>query len=389
MSAILLREHLGPASAAPRAKASFTIRDAKPSDNEGLVALARACSMSGDIELRMDRAPDFFALNRLEGARWQVAVGERQGEIVGCICFSERESYLDGAVQRTGYVGDLKVHPEHRDSLIADGLCRYTAECMSELPGETPVLITVLAGNTAMERRLDGPRGLARFSRVATIRNHSLSILWTRRARALGDDGALSVSRAGWNDLEEMAALWRDVAPHRQLAPAHDGDSLERWIRKAPGLDIEDFRLARTRAGQLLGFLGVWDQSDFKQLTVVSYSRRMAVARRAFNSIAAVAGAERLPSPGVPLNVVTATHVCVPADRAHILRSLLVSVHNELRGSACSLLNIGLDRNDPLTAALKGLFAQPTDVHAYLTNARGRGWNRDLGGTLHYETALV
>jgi ribosomal protein S18 acetylase RimI-like enzyme len=386
MSATLLRPQRPSASVRASGSAAFTVRDATSSDNEGLIALAHWCSMSGDIELRMDRAPDFFALNRLEGQRWRLAVAERAGEVVGCICFSERDSYLDGVAARTGYVGDLKVHPEHRDSVIADALSRYAAECMSGLPASTPVLITVLAGNSAMNRRLDGPRGLARFSRVATIRTHSLSVLWTRRNRPIPD---LRISKASWNDIEEMAGLWRDVAKDRQFAPAHDADSLARWVREAPGLDIQDFRLARERDGNLLGFIGLWDQRQFKQLTVVSYSPRMAIARRVFNAVAPVVGSEPLPSAGAQLNVVTATHVCVRHDRPDVLRTLLVSAHNELRGSGCSLLNIGLDKSDPLTAALEGLFAQPTDIHAYLADARGRAWNREIGGTLHYEIALV
>lgn len=407
MSATLIPEQRRSASAVAVGRAPFTVRDAKPSDNEGLVALAHACSMSGDIELRMDRAPDSFALNRLEGERWRLAVAEREEVVVGCVCFSERQCFMDGVVQRSGYVGDLKVHPDHRDTVIADGLSRYAADCMNGLPEKTPVLITVLAGNSAMERRLDGPRGLPRFSHVATIRTHSLSILWKRRDRAIrGAQGneatavawvsckargepAVSVSPAGWSDIDEMAGLWRDVAKHRQLAPAHAADSLARWVRDAPGLDIHDFRLARGRDGKLLGFVGLWDQRQFKQLTVVSYSPRIAMARRVFNAVAPAAGAERLPPPGAPLNLVTATHVCVPGVRADVLRALLVSAHNELRGSGCSLLNIGLDKSDPLTVALHGLFAQPTDIHAYLTNARGKAWNRELGGILHYEIALV
>jgi N-acetylglutamate synthase-like GNAT family acetyltransferase len=363
----------------------FTVRDAKPSDNGGLVALARACSMSGDIELRIDRAPDFFTLNELEGERWRLAVAERDGQIVGCICTSERDCYVDGERQRIGYIGDLKVHPAHRDSVVADGLSRYAAELMAYLPETAPVLITVLAGNAPMERRLCGPRGLARFSRVATIRTHSLSILWERR----NPIHWARVTQASWNDIEEMAGLWHEVARLRRLAPAHDADSLARWIREAPGLDIEDFRLARATNGKLLGFIGLWDQRRFKQLTVVSYSRRMAVARRVFNAVARLTGAERLPAAGAPLNVVTATHVCVPRDRADVLRALIVSAHNELRGSKRSLLNIGLDVNDPLGVAMKGLFAQPTDIHAYLADARGNAWTRALGGTLHYEIALV
>src|SRR5688572_1769420 len=126
MSATLLQSRHSLPPASMRARAPFTVRDAKPSDNDALVAVAAACSMAGAIELRMDRAPDFFALNRLEGAIWRLAVAEREEEIVGCICFSERECYLGGRVQRTGYVGDLKVHPDHRDSVIADALSRHT-----------------------------------------------------------------------------------------------------------------------------------------------------------------------------------------------------------------------------------------------------------------------
>jgi len=389
MSATLLEEQW-------RTVPPFTLRDAEPSDNDGLVALAEACSMSGDIELRIDRRPDFFALTRLEDG-WRLAVAEREGMIVGCICFSERLCHMDGAPRLTGYVGDLKVHPAHRDAIVADGLCRYAAEQMQGLPEDTPVLITVLAGNTAMERRLGGPRGLPRFTRIATIRTHSLSILWKRGRSTPDSEGGRSsrgqqsvdIRRAEWNDIREMADLWRKVAPHRQFSPVHDADSLAQWIREAPGLDISDYRLVRDRNRRLLGFVGLWDQRAFKQLSVVSYSPRMAAARRVFNALAPLMGAERLPSPGAPLNLVTATNVCVLSDRADVLRALVVDAHNELRHSGYSLLNIGLDLTDPLNAAMRGLLTQPTDVNAYVTTGRGRAWNRALGGTLHYEIALV
>lgn len=380
MSATLLKEQW-------RIVPPFTLRDAEPSDNDGLVALAESCSMSGDVELRIDRRPDFFALTRMEEG-WRLAVAERDGLIVGCICFSERVSYMDGAPRLTGYVGDLKVHPDHRDAIVADGLSRYAAEQMRGLPEDTPVLITVLGGNTAMERRLNGPRGLPCFTKVATIRTHSLSILW-KRGRRMRSSASVNISRAEWDDIREMANLWRAVAPHRQFSPVHDADTLAQWIRDAPGLDISSYRLARDSNRRLLGFVGLWDQRGFKQLEVVSYSPRMAAARRVFNTLGPFVGAERLPATGAPLNLVTATNVCVPGDRADVLRALVVNSHNELRHSGYSLLNIGLDRADPLNAAMSGLFAQPTDVNAYVTTGRGKAWNRTLGGILHYEIALV
>jgi ribosomal protein S18 acetylase RimI-like enzyme len=328
------------------------------------MALAEECSMSGDIELRIDRRPDFFALNELEG-RWRLAVAEREAQIVGCICVSEREAYFDGLPRTTGYVGDLKVHPEHRDMAIADALSLYAKERVRALDGNAPVLITVLRGNAAMQRRLRGPRGLPSFTRVATVRTHSLTILWKRKTRS-ANDGGVEIRPATWADVEEMADLWRTVAPGRQLAPVHDAESLAFWIRDAPGLDITDYRLAHGSNGRLVGFLGLWNQNEFKQMSVVSYSRRMAAARRVFNAITPIVGAERLPEPGRQLDVVTAVNICVPPTRPNVLRSLIVCAHNELRHSVCSVLNIGLDTKDPLSSALDGLFAQPTDVNAYL-----------------------
>jgi hypothetical protein len=168
------------------------------------------------------------------------------------------------------------------------------------------------------------------------------------------------------------------------------GSSLAAWIRNAPGLDISNYRIARSASGELLGFFGVWNQQAFKQLTVLGYSRRMATARKAFNVVAPIVGAEPLPAPGSPLSCATLVHVCVPAARTEVLRALLVDTHNELRHSGVSFMNIGLDVNDPLRDALRGLFAQPTDVNAYVLAMRGGVAPEALDGRpLHYEIALV
>jgi hypothetical protein len=186
-----------------------------------------------------------------------------------------------------------------------------------------------------------------------------------------------------------MAALWSTVAPVRQLAPVFDADTFATWIREAPGLDVSSYRVARDVNGRLLGFLGLWNQQEFKQMNVIGYSPRMATVRSVFNFLAPIVDAEPLPESGEPLALVTAVNVCVPSDRADVLRSLIIESHNELRRTGCSLLNIGLDVKDPLTSALDGLMAQPTDVHAYLTDGRGKLWTRPLEGPFHYEIALV
>ena len=381
MTAVALREETSTVAQ------DFSLREATPADNAALIELAASCPMNGEMSLRMDRGPDFFALNRLEGDRWNVAVADRAGKVVGCIAMSERNVYVNGRRARTGYVGDFKVHPAHRDSRIADALSLRAEPWFCSLPPTAPILITVLAGNRAMERRLSGPRGVASFQKVGTIRTHSVPILWRRRQR---QPASVRVDRARWSDLEEMAMLWNAVAPLRQLAPVLSAGSFADWIRKAPGLDISSYRLARSASGELLGFVAVWDQRSFKQLTVVGYSRHMNAARLAFNSICPFVGVERLPAARSPLEFVTVANISVPADRSDVLRAMLTSAYNELRATRCSFINVGLDVRDPLSDAMTGFLAQPTDVNAYMMKIRSGVVPEPLDGRpIHYEIALV
>jgi hypothetical protein len=366
---------------------SLVVRDARPEDGPGLVALAAACPMAGDLTLCMDRAPDFFALARLEGERWRVGVAEAGGTIVGCVTASERWAYLNGRLVRTAYVGDFKVHPAHRGGPAADALATYAREACRGYGGDqVPALLTVLAGNRSMERRAPGPRGLPELTRFATVVVHSVPLLWRRASRLAG----LRVSPARAEDAEEMTALWARLAPARQLAPVLAPESWMRWLDRAPGLCMEDYLVARRADGRIAGFVAVWDQRRFKQLRVLAYSPRMALARRAINLVAPLAGAPGLPGPGAALPSVAALHLCAPAEEPAVLRALLLHAYAERRGGEHAFLNLGLDRRDTLAAALAGLLAQPTLVNAFVTTPAGRWTGGTLDGRpLHFETALV
>ena len=363
------------------------VRDATPSDNEALIELAAASPMRGDLTLRMDRGPDFFALHRGEEEPPKVGVVDRAGRPVGCVAVIERRVYLNGVEAITGYAGDLKVHPLHRDTAIADALSRYAADECRSLPPSAPTLMTVLAGNRAMEKRLSGPRGLPCFRKLATIRTHSVGILWRRR---IGATNQVEVRRADWRDIDDMTALWRGVAPARQFAPVIDALRFAALIDSSPGLDVSSYLLARGRDGRLLGFAAVWDQSSMKQMYVESYSRRLRLIRSCFNTFAPLLGSEPMPRTGEPLRHRTVFHICVPPGTPDVLRAILVTAHNDLRHSRCSFLNIGLDTRDPLSAATEGLLAQPTDVNAYVTSLSGPVDVETLRlRPLHYEIALV
>jgi GNAT superfamily N-acetyltransferase len=365
------------------------IHDATEDDNAALVELARSCPMEGDVALCVDRSPDFFALNRLEGGNWRVGVaGGFDDTPVGCIAVTNRTVYLHGRAVHTGYVSDFKVHPAYRGAGVADVLEEYArGACAAALEPTAPTMMTILAGNAPMEYRATGPRGLPTLTRFATIEAAAIPLIGWRAPEVGGD---VRVASATGTELEEMAALWRRVARQRQFAPVHDATSLARWIERAPGLSVGDYLLARRRDGRLAGFLALWDQRSFKQLRVTGYSRRLGAFRIGFNALAPVLRAAPLPPTGDPIRCLTALHVCVPAGEPEVLRALLAHAYRSLCGRGYSFFTIGLDVRDPLRSALDGFLAQPTAVDAYVSTATGRYVGAALDDRpLHHEIALV
>ena len=76
------------------------------------------------------------------------------GTVTGCVAVAERTVWLNGRTARTMYVGDLEVHPDRRGGPVADALTRWAAdECRAAGGPDVPMLLTILAGNAAMERR--------------------------------------------------------------------------------------------------------------------------------------------------------------------------------------------------------------------------------------------
>jgi hypothetical protein len=364
-------------------------RDATSADNDPLLDLAAACETRGAIGMRVEREPDFFALNRLEADGWRVGVasGLTPRSVAGCVAVSPRRVYLERSPRLTAYAGDFKVHPAHRGGPAGDVLTTWACAAAREWGGNDVLgLMTVFAGNAPMERRTEGPRGLPVFTRFATIRAHAIPFVWSRPVVSSGP----RVARAAAADIEEMASLWARVAPERQFAPVHDAASLGRWITTTPGLGVESFWVARDQQGRIAGFLGAWDQSAFKQVRVTDYPRRLAVMRAGLNAITPVTRATPLPDVGDELRWLTAVNVCVPSNAPGILRALLLGVYAEMRTRRFACLNVGLDVRDPLSIALEGLMAQPTDIHAYVTTPGGAYTGPSLRTfPLHHEIALV
>ena len=364
---------------------TWSIRPADDGDDAALCGLARACPMVGDVTICVHREPSFLALDALLGETWQVLVAESAGVLVGCMAWAVREAYVNGERRPTAYVGDLKVHPMVRRSGVAASLALAVRDALRAIDPDLPVLLTALRGNLPVSRLTHGGRHGALAVPHGTVRVHAIPLLGRRRIPRVP---GFAVREAGPSDLDGMVDLWETSGPERQFTVPRSRERFVETLERAPGLDLSSYLVARGPDGRVAAAAAIWDQHALKTTRILRYGPRMRVFRTGFNLVAPLLQASRLPPPGDTLRTLHAFNVCATSTSA--LRAILVEAmrRRSNRGYGCLLL--GLDPADPLTGALAGLWAQPTDVDA-LVAVPGR-----LGGCsfldrrpLHYETALV
>jgi hypothetical protein len=292
---------------------------------------------------------------------------------------------VNGDVRPTGYVGDLKVHPAARRSGVGSALALAFREELRRIDPEMPILITSLRGNLPVSRLAHRGRHGALAVPYGTVRVHAIPLFARRPApRVKG----YVVHEAGPDDVDELIARWAAVAPTRQFAVCRDATGLRDFLARAPGLDLASYLVARGRDGRVAASLAIWDQHLLKNTTIVRYGRGMGLFRLGFNLVAPVLGAARLPAAGGVLRSLQAFNVC--AESPDALRAAVGEALRRHAGRDHAVLMVGLDVRDPLTAALKGLWARPTDVEALVAVAGRLGGCPFLDGRpLHYETALV
>jgi len=136
--------------------------------NEQLLALTRACPMDGNISIVIEREPDFFALLAAKGD-YRVLLARVNGEVIGTFALVIKEAYINQKSHRTGYLCDLKIHPDYRDKSVAFRLMKLMAAQLKELSLDFTFCV-IASGNTKVEKLLMGRLGIPGGTRVADFR---------------------------------------------------------------------------------------------------------------------------------------------------------------------------------------------------------------------------
>ena len=314
---------------------------AGPKDEDGLRKFSRRQSLPGWVSLRFEREPNYFHAVSVQGDRHHALVARdaANARISAMHTRVVRRVYIDGIVQRLGYLGQLRT-----DDSLPKGFWRYRrlmregfeagrrlCRAADELPYD---LTSILADNRPARRFLEaGLRGLPRYTPVANW--HTL--VFSSRTRP-GRSSA--VRRASHADVPAIARLLNDCNARMQFAPVWtEADLL--CARRSRGLSPTDFVVAESD-GRLSACVAVWDQRAFKQTIVDDYRPAVRYTRPAINLLAPLLRLPKLPAIGATLRDGWLSHFAMRDSNAELAHELLRAAFQLARSKGLEQVMLGL-----------------------------------------------
>ncbi len=335
-----------------------------------LRALLARNVMSGEISLSFRREPSYFFACQLDGEESQTIVCRNleNDNIVGLGSRSVRERYVDGQVERIGYLSTLRLDKEHRRrGLVARGF-RFFKELDTDTKNSFGVkfyVTTVADGNAIAERTLIGGRvGLPHYQRIGTLNTYSISML---RCRSRPIEG-VEVRPAHESELGLVVKYLNTIGATRNFFPKY---RVEDFDPKAGTFrDMKRSQLFVAWEGDdIVGTFGLWDQSNFKQVVVEAYPMWLRFCMPLYNAFATWSKHPKLPKTGEVLEYLVGSLLVVRNDRADVAE-LLVSKACDACSKTTSRLLLGLDSR----CSLATLFARRAS-HVYTTGVYLVSWN--------------
>ncbi|MCB9745302.1 MAG: hypothetical protein H6740_22180, partial [Alphaproteobacteria bacterium] len=296
------------------------------------------------------REPDFFAASELEGPEHDTVVARApDGQVVGLCGRSARPAWVDGRVQRLGYLSSLRVNQAWRGRIrVLKG--GFAAVQALHEAAPTPYSFTTIIEDNAPARRVltRGLPGFPRYLERGVLVTLALPT-WRRRRPPRH---RLALRQATEADLVGITEILSAQDRGFDLRPVWTPEDLVSE-RRTPGLSPEDFTLA-FEGERLVGCVALWDQQAVKQSVVTDYEGGLGTFRGLVNLGAPWVGVPRLPEPGQRFSHAYLSHLALASEEVAL--PLLTEAYNRSVGRGYAYLTLGMPEQHPLTPTLKKRF---------------------------------
>ena len=322
---------------------------ADKNDDKALRARMAADSLPGNISVSFRREPSFFYASSVQGETCEVikTVDRESGRLVGLGSRLTRKVYIDGEIQRIGYLADLRAHSDYRGGT---GLIRGY-RLLQKLHQNDPLPFyysMILEENLNANTLLSSARcGLPVYKDIGRFVTPAIYLDVPRRRLKVAN---IEFRRAHRNDLADVVKFLQTHSRTKQLTPVITEDSF--GSPQLRDLQIEDFYLA-IKNKQIAGLAAAWDQCGFRQTHIETYSTGLMLMRPFYNMMSRFTPLKPLPDIGQQIQFFYLAFVRIENNDADIFKGLLRFVYNQRRQGCWHYFIAGFHEANPLLKVLQ------------------------------------
>ncbi len=341
---------------------------ATPADDAAIRRLLANNPVPGQVTVIYEREPNFFLGCGTLGHFCQVLVAQHQpsGEVAAVATRTTRPLYINGQVEEVGYLSQLRVDKRFRGRWVVSNGFRFFHQLHTDRR-VSGYITTIIEGNTEAQgilihrarrhfpiyREIDHLCTLAiilrspRFGERLT--SYVLRGLSPQPKTGDARRNTFAIHPASPADLPAIIAFLQKHSPAKQFFPVYTEADFSGDSSTTLGFCVNDFVIAR-RQSQMVGVMGLWNQSSYKQTMVQAYHGVLRWLRPIYNVGLRLSGAQPLSPPGQPIHFAYASFICMAENDPDIFGMLLQYVYNVARESGYAYLMLGLSTRDPLLA---------------------------------------
>jgi hypothetical protein len=338
-------------------KSDYLFSLANHSDDAGLRQRMSEDTLDGTLSLSFRREPSFYSALPIMGTRAQIikCLDTISGEIVGLGSRISLEAYVQGKIQRIGYLSDLRASKKVRGGpLLVRGY-----NFLKSLDQAEPLpfyLSLIFEGNQNALNTLTKPRKghFKIFPHYLCLGTFETPAVFLHPKRKYKPSAKIEMMRAQSSDLEEIFEFINSQSQLRSLAPHYKSTDL--GTDRLKGLKVSDFFISKEK-NRITACLATWDQSHVRQTHIEGYSKPLRMLRPLINRIGKwlyPARSQLLPNESSRLNYFYLSFCHSLGDDPKRFKKLLEYMYETKSKEAYSMFIPGFHSRNPLLKSLNG-----------------------------------
>ena len=303
-------------------------------DNEQLIELTGTSPMQGKTSLRIDSNPDFFQLLNMRG-KSKVFIAVNDHTIVGSLCVSSQQVYINKQIFPVHYIGDFKVAPAFRGTGIGIQLCNELEKYLLSTDADL-VFLTVAKGNHKPFPFFKGRTGIPDFENIGTFIVHQF----------------IGINKKGIDAGNEIEQTDADDEVIEFLNNHYSTYELGSVITKKKLEDAEIFIIRKKN--KITAALCLIDTMNAKQNVVIKMSLRDKFLIRIINAMHQPLGISKMPAINEAIRMIYIKYLAANANEKRLVKLLINYARKIAYDKSYSFISLGLHEKDALNKCLPG-----------------------------------